>query len=31
MENEARKNKEELSDLNLNQMEEYWELSKKNS
>ena len=29
MENEARKNKEKLSDLNLNQMEEYWGLSKK--
>ena len=30
MENEARKNNNELSDLNLNKMEEYWELSKKN-
>jgi len=29
MENEVRKNKEELIDLNLNQMEEYWKLSKK--
>ena len=30
MENEASKNNKELSDLNLNKMEEYWELSKKN-
>ena len=30
MEKEASKNNKELSDLNLNKMEEYWELSKKN-